>query len=669
MVCYHCHNVVFLRVSLIFRRAEGGAPPGRAGKSVIQRHIKISGTVRKGEDSMKISKSARRVLAVTLASLLASTVLPMSGIFAENAGSAQDTYTNPVQTGNADPFVFQYNGTYYLYGTNVNASAYGFKVYTSKDLVNWKGNDQLALTPGSGNWGDKNFWAPEVFTENGKFYMLYAAEVSGHSNIYIAQSDSPLGPFTKYGTQALETDSIDADYFRDSDGNRYLYYNHAGMVYGTTLGADLTTVGSKKLLLSRYSQPESWVHDDVVEAPEMFKHNGTYYLFYSANGVGVDYGVGYATASGPLGPFTKSASNPILKKSATAFGPGHNSFAASPDGTELFMVYATLYSSSQGDPRKTCIDRMHFVPQANGPDLVTVDGPTDTPQPMPGTSGVASSGSSAASSSSSPSSVSSSPSSASASGFYEMEDGDITGDAEPEANHPGFTGAGFVAAWTAGSTDSFTVRADKAGTYPLTIRYANGQASKRSITLSVNGNKTDLVFPVVKSGDWESWGSLKATITLNAGDNAVVFIADSADKSAFNLDNFAIDFTTSIDTSSAVSSAPVSSAVSSGPVSSAVSSTPVSSAVSSGPVPSAPVSSLVSSAPVSSVSSAESSGGDSDQGSLSTESGSAAESGGVSSAGSTDASPNTGTTATASLFAAILALSSLSVAALKKKMK
>jgi GH43 family beta-xylosidase len=67
-----------------------------------------------------------------------------------------------------------------------------------------------------------------------------------------------------------------------------------------------------------------------------------YYLTYSANNWETpQYGVGYATASNPLGPFKKSPTNPILSQDASIgmYSTGHGSFAVSPDERQLYYVH------------------------------------------------------------------------------------------------------------------------------------------------------------------------------------------------------------------------------------------------------------------------------------------------------------------------------------------
>jgi len=52
--------------------------------------------------------------------------------------------------------------------------------------------------------------------------------------------------------------------------------------------------------------------DDMIEAADVFKDNDTYYLYYHATGGGKGYRLGVATASHPLGPWTKYEGNPIV---------------------------------------------------------------------------------------------------------------------------------------------------------------------------------------------------------------------------------------------------------------------------------------------------------------------------------------------------------------------
>jgi hypothetical protein len=79
------------------------------------------------------------------------------------------------------------------------------------------------------------------------------------------------------------------------------------------------------------------------EAPEMLKHDGMYYLMYSANMFSNQYyAIGYAKSNSPLGPFVKDDNNPVISSVGTIQKAGHNSIIKSPDGSEYFTSYTTL---------------------------------------------------------------------------------------------------------------------------------------------------------------------------------------------------------------------------------------------------------------------------------------------------------------------------------------
>jgi GH43 family beta-xylosidase len=90
------------------------------------------------------------------------------------------------------------------------------------------------------------------------------------------------------------------------------------------------------------------------EGSTTFKVGGTYYLTYSANNwESPSYGVGYATAPTPLGPFKKYAGNPILHQdpSIGMYSTGHGSLAFSPDGSEMYYVHHGRPTTDAGQRR------------------------------------------------------------------------------------------------------------------------------------------------------------------------------------------------------------------------------------------------------------------------------------------------------------------------------
>lgn len=299
----------------------------------------------------------------------------------------QLSYTNPVQLNCADPGVLTYQSTYYAYCTytpDFPMMRRGIRLYTSKDLVNWQ--DQGFVLKNEDSWGASRHWAPDVTEKDGTFYMYYAVD----ERIAVATSDSPMGPFVQDIQKPMEPDSIkiDAHVFTDDDGKRYFYYvgfDNGNHLWGAELNDDMMSVKTETMThLIAPTEPWETHMANVAEGPVVLKHKGLYYMTYSGSHFeSPNYSIGYAVAEHPLGPWKKYADNPIMKSTSFAHGTAHHSLAKSPDGKEWFVIYHQHFSQTQTEPRKIAIDRIRFVPQDNGPDILQTWGPTLTPQPLP----------------------------------------------------------------------------------------------------------------------------------------------------------------------------------------------------------------------------------------------------------------------------------------------
>lgn len=130
-------------------------------------------------------------------------------------------YANYNQYGNPDPFVLDntaYDGYYYLYATD----SY-MRSWRSKDLTDWEEIGAVLDVGWTGTDADRavkqDGWASEVVRDEatGKYYMYFSAspapdttiqqdgggafapmdeDVHSRYNLYVAESDSPAGPFT-----------------------------------------------------------------------------------------------------------------------------------------------------------------------------------------------------------------------------------------------------------------------------------------------------------------------------------------------------------------------------------------------------------------------------------------------------------------------------------------
>jgi xylan 1,4-beta-xylosidase len=293
-----------------------------------------------------------RLIVTTLLLTLSLASLP-----AENK-----TYRNPLlpKESFADPHVIKVGEKYYLYATTHTA---GFDAYVSTNLVDWENKGLAFADPRGGDW------APDVFHNkrgDGKYYLYYTDTIADRKRdgpkkqIGVAVADSPTGPFKDVAV--LAADAIDAHLFQDDDGKYYLYYVdlHQGFKIRVQPMADpIKKLGDTKIMIH---PTEAWekVSGEVTEGPFMLKHNGTYYLMFSGTGAdSPNYGIGYATAKSPTGPFTKYKGNPVVHRDGKVFGPGHHCVIEGP-AKKLWLVYHQKWTDDHSFTRFLAIDPMWF---------------------------------------------------------------------------------------------------------------------------------------------------------------------------------------------------------------------------------------------------------------------------------------------------------------------
>jgi len=303
-------------------------------------------------------------------------------------------YRNPVHPGYfADPFVVPTDDGYVAVGTGRFVGDLAFEVLRSPDLVHWEhvGGALAPLPPSlTAELGD-NFWAPEVAHADGRWWMYYSVgrDDVGHS-LRVAVADEPIGPYVDCGVDLTpgERFAIDPHPFRDDDGTWYLYYARdvlEGDRVGTMLAVDVLTSmtelsGQPRAVLApsadwqifrrerpMYGQVYDW---HTLEGPFVCRRQGRYVLFYSGgNWEEPTYGVSWATADSPLGPWRESTGEPLLRTvPGKVVGPGHNSVVIGPDGQDVMVYHAW---DAEGTARRMFVDPLRWTPA--GPVL---DGPT-----------------------------------------------------------------------------------------------------------------------------------------------------------------------------------------------------------------------------------------------------------------------------------------------------
>jgi beta-xylosidase len=387
-------------------------------------------------DSSAMKSSGNASRRHFLGGLAAASMVPLAhpaAILAQDpAQDSVHTYKNPLPVLIGDPYVLRVPGDgYYIYGTGGGSGAdlaTGFPTFRSSNLVEWTQVGQTYRRNPVDSWCIGDFWAPEVYHVQGRYYMFYSAQwrtnptnEKENFRIGVAVADSPSGPFRDVRNRPIFDPGypiIDADVLFDTDGRTYLYYSRCcykhpveseladwarkegwyteieeSWIYCVELKPDFSGVlGEPVLVLRPPVSFADWhagwenrsalshaVNRRWTEGPTSFRHNGKYYLMYSANSVfGPEYALGYAVADHPLGPFEKSHKNPVVQKNTDTGGDvtttAHNCVTTSPDGSEMYCLYGAHAGQHQGFHRIMFLSRMHILDSG----ILLVDSPDTT---------------------------------------------------------------------------------------------------------------------------------------------------------------------------------------------------------------------------------------------------------------------------------------------------
>ena len=282
--------------------------------------------------------------------------------------SADTTFTNPLLTSGADPWVIQNDTTYYYMNTlgdhlAIWATGRMSALGSATPVTIW-------LPPASGSYS-KDIWAPELHLFNGKWYMYFAADDGNNANhrIYVLENDGadPTSAAWTFRGKVADTTAdrwaIDASAFQ-YNGKTYLIWsgwadtvNVAQNIYIAQLSNPVTITGQRVLISApTLSWEKQGAPPAVNEGPEaLINPSGQLFLTYSASGCWTDnYCLGLLTlrsGGDPLNPsdWTKSP-NPVFSTDAAsgAYAPGHNGFFTSRDGKQNWVVYHANGTAGEG---------------------------------------------------------------------------------------------------------------------------------------------------------------------------------------------------------------------------------------------------------------------------------------------------------------------------------
>jgi len=319
------------------------------------------------------------------------------------AAVAQSTFTNPLLQSGPDPWVIYRDGNYYY----MNTTGKSLVIRKTRSMADLKLAEPKTVwrAPASGPYSH-GIWAPELHYLRGRWYIYFSADAGTNQSHRVWVMENPAadpleGTWELKGKVAAPGDkwAIDASVFEHA-GRLYMIWsgwegdvNGVQSIYIAELENPWTVkgdrvristpqypwekIGDRSLKRSPEESPGTAVqeplHIDINEGPEILKHGGKIFLIYSASACWTDYyELGMLTASETsdlLDPASwRKSPQPVFWQSpaAGAFGPGHNSFFKSPDGTEDWILYHANSGSNYGCGDRRSPRAQKFTWKADG---------------------------------------------------------------------------------------------------------------------------------------------------------------------------------------------------------------------------------------------------------------------------------------------------------------
>ncbi|AWM32727.1 glycoside hydrolase family 43 protein [Hymenobacter nivis] len=316
--------------------------------------------------------------------------------------AASTTYTNPLLSTGPDPWVYQKDGFYYyLHTTGVNVTIWK----TAKMSELSSAASKIIWTPPASGLDSHNIWAPELHFLDGKWYVYFTAGPGmccGGQRLWVLENPSPdptTGSWTEKGQIAVPGQdlwAIDGTVL-EQNGGRYLLWSGQEAnsvqqnIYICKMSNPWTLTGPRVQLSHPQYAWELNGYPKVNEGPEVIQHAGQTFLTYSASHCSTDdYALGMLTASTTADPmdvnaWTKSATPVFAKNTANhAYGPGHNGFFVSKDGTQNWLIYHANSNANEGCGNARNPRMQPFTWNADGSPNFGTPVAIDTPLPRPG---------------------------------------------------------------------------------------------------------------------------------------------------------------------------------------------------------------------------------------------------------------------------------------------
>ncbi|MDO7907699.1 family 43 glycosylhydrolase [Paenibacillus sp. JX-17] len=268
------------------------------------------------------------------------------------------TITNPVIPGMApDPSIIRVEDAYYIATSTFHWNP-GIQIYKSTDLANWElissvlHKDEVNLR---GTNTPAGVWAPHLSYDarSNKFWLAFSHMVNMagrefNSDSYAMWTENINGPWSE--PIYITSIGFDPAIFHDEDGKHYVsileWETRQGYQAPGHIVIAEVDLQNRGIMGSWHRVTQGFTSRGCAEAPQIYKHNGYYYLILAAGGTGYAHGVEIGRATSIFGPYEPHPSGePIITSS-----PRHLFSLGDPDAGhfEMYNPHSFMQKAGHG---------------------------------------------------------------------------------------------------------------------------------------------------------------------------------------------------------------------------------------------------------------------------------------------------------------------------------
>ena len=273
---------------------------------------------------------------------------------------------NPILPGfHPDPSIVRVGDDYYLANSTFEWFP-GVPIHHSRDLVNWRLIGHALTRPSQldlrGITDSGGVWAPSLSHHDGQFWLIYTnLRTSGMGRpfkdvkIFLTTAPDILEPWSE--PVELNAVGFDPSLFHDDDGRKWLVNmlwdfrkgrnRFAGIVVQEYDHATRRLIGPMTKILEK---------QELTEGPNLYRHDGWYYLMLAEGGTGWNHGISMARARNILGPYELDPQTSVLTSrddaSLTLQKAGHGELVQTQSG-EWYLAHLAgrpLKTNAGNDP-------------------------------------------------------------------------------------------------------------------------------------------------------------------------------------------------------------------------------------------------------------------------------------------------------------------------------